>query len=64
MRYSPFLGEAVVIRESLFWLKILRLDNVILESDCLLVIYALIHLSPDVSKIGILVSNTYNDINQ
>ncbi|MBA0619432.1 hypothetical protein Godav_028610 [Gossypium davidsonii] len=53
-RFSLSIVEAFAIREALSWLKSLTFDNIIVESDCLLVISALSRPSYDFSKSSVL----------
>ncbi|MBA0771305.1 hypothetical protein Gotri_019789, partial [Gossypium trilobum] len=53
-RFSLSIVEAFAIGEALSWLKSLTFDNIIVESDCLLVISALSRPSYDFSKSSVL----------
>ncbi|KAB2083465.1 hypothetical protein ES319_A05G268900v1, partial [Gossypium barbadense] len=54
---SPSIVKAFTIKEVLSWLKSLAFDNVIVESDYLIVILALSHPSFDFSELGVLLHN-------
>ncbi|MBA0680547.1 hypothetical protein Goari_012239, partial [Gossypium aridum] len=47
------LAEAIAIRESLFWLKALCMDNVVVESDYLMVI-EMLTISPNIDTMFVL----------
>ncbi|MBA0734163.1 hypothetical protein Gogos_018106 [Gossypium gossypioides] len=53
--FGPCLVEAFAICEALSWLKSIHMENVILESDYLMVVNALLPLSIDVLEVGMLV---------
>ncbi|MBA0642181.1 hypothetical protein Goklo_026619 [Gossypium klotzschianum] len=53
--FGPRLVKAFAICEALSWLKSIHMENVILESDCLMVVNALLRLSIDVLEVGMLV---------
>ncbi|MBA0823499.1 hypothetical protein Goarm_020227 [Gossypium armourianum] len=53
--FGPRLVKAFAIFEALSWLKSIHMENVILESDCLMVVNALLRLSIDVLEVGMLV---------
>ncbi|MBA0759795.1 hypothetical protein Gotri_022628 [Gossypium trilobum] len=53
--FGSRLVKAFAICEALSWLKSIHMENVILESDCLMVVNALLRLSIDVLEVGMLV---------
>ncbi|KAG8493676.1 hypothetical protein CXB51_011766 [Gossypium anomalum] len=54
---SLSIVEDFTINEVLSWLKSLAFDNVVVESDYLIVILALSHSSSDFSELGVLLYN-------
>ncbi|MBA0823267.1 hypothetical protein Goarm_020008 [Gossypium armourianum] len=57
---EPHFGEALAIRKVLSWLKGLRLDRTIIETDCLRVVNSLHAQDIDVSEFGLLVQDCRN----
>lgn len=53
--YGPCLVMAFSIRKALSWLKSIHMNNAIIESDYLTVVNALLNLSSDASRVGMLV---------
>ncbi|MBA0580543.1 hypothetical protein Gorai_022757 [Gossypium raimondii] len=57
---EPQFGEALAIRKFLSWLKGLRLDRTIIETDCLRLVNSLHAQDIDVSEFGLLVQDCRN----
>ncbi|MBA0739721.1 hypothetical protein Gogos_012959, partial [Gossypium gossypioides] len=55
--FSPWLEEAFATCEALSWLKSLHMDCVVLESDCMVTMTALVDASIDDSKFGSSISD-------
>jgi ribonuclease HI len=54
---SPYMAEALSVREALSWLKNNQVTNVIVESDCLNVISALNKSKSDSSHLGLVLND-------
>lgn len=57
---EPHFGEALAIREVPSWLQGLRLDQIIIETNCLRVVNSLHAQDIDVSEFGLLVQDCYS----
>ncbi|XP_073120318.1 uncharacterized protein [Henckelia pumila] len=55
--FSPSTAEALGIREALSWIKDFEFSSVIVESNALVVINALIHSSGDASSLGLILED-------